>query len=176
MVHFIIWARASKLVQITLVLTALVYTCSAVWLRKVLGNSTSKMYAVYSPFHTNRVLKVCLTDNVLKLKYFATDQRIQEAVGWQLMPFFGITMLGSRYRGNGATFCPSKWYVIKFYTETVSPPKLYKVIFYFKTYSNTLCLLWMLYKITNKNSKSLVQLKYVLGSCVFYSKIINVKC
>lgn len=34
----------------------------------------------------------------------------------------------------------------------------------------------MLYKITNKNSKSPVQLKYALGSCVFYSKFVNIKC
>lgn len=34
----------------------------------------------------------------------------------------------------------------------------------------------MLHKITNKNSESPVQLKYALGSYVFYSKFINVKC
>lgn len=78
---------------------------------------------------------------MLKLKYFATDQRLQRAVGWQLMPFFGITVLVSRYRGDGATFCPSKCYVMKLYTKTVSPPKLYKVIFYLKTCSNILSLL-----------------------------------
>jgi len=147
----------------------------AVWFRRVLGNSTSKMYAVYSPVNIKGVLKACLTDAVLKLKYFATDQRLQEAGWWQLMPFFVITVPVSRYRRNGATFCPSKWCVTKFCTEAVFAPNLYKVIFYLRTCSNTLYLLWMRYKITNKKSKSRVQMKYALGSCVFQSEIINVK-
>lgn len=56
-----------------------------------------------SPIHINGLLKTGFHQQSEKLKYFTTDQGLQEAARWQLMPFFGIPVPVSRYRGNGAT-------------------------------------------------------------------------
>lgn len=73
---------------------------------KVLGNSTARVCAGDSPVHINGVLKTVFHKQSEKLKYFTTDRGLQEAARWQLMPFFGIPVPVSRYRGNGATSAP----------------------------------------------------------------------
>lgn len=70
---------------------------------------------------------------MLTLKHFTTKQRLHGAVRWQLMPFFGVTMLVCR-RGNRVLFFPSAWCAIPFCYGRVSSLKLWNIIFYFKTY------------------------------------------